>query len=163
MAEAYPDMLTGLMHYRTMIEDLVEVVGHIKAWIGAEVEKRNAITVNHLLQSSVDQVAAKDDKVFEGLKNPETRAAFIVWLRKEVDPKVGALTAENMEKFWLAYNATGLLNFAKEAAQKVAAPPSPTRKRAAGDGSSSRAGAPETPKEKSLLERMTEDRLGPEA
>lgn len=166
-AEAYPDMSTGLMYYRTAMQEMNEKLAQVITWIGAEVKLRNARQVKFSLDSAIDAVAAKSegdkgDKIFAGLKNPEIREAFTNWLRTDVDPKVGSLTPENIERFWLAFNANDLLNFTKEAAAKVETPPV-SRRKAMGDGSPSRPGVPETPKEPSLLDRMSEMRLGPEA
>ena len=172
LLEAYPLAMTGQAYRNAMAEEDHDKLGWVLEWIKAEIGKRNATTVQSLLDSAIDAIAAKaddhpgengatikGDKIFEGLKDPATREKFVDWLRKEVDPKVGALTVANMEKFWFAFNAGDLLNFAKQSAAK-AAESKPARPRAAGDGSPSRPGIKETPQEKSLLDRMTDMRLG---
>ena len=89
-----------------------------------KIDQQNAVTVRRMLDSAIDAVAAKadgenGDRVFAGLKNPEIREAFVLWLRKDIDPKVGALTPDNMAIFWLAYNDRDLLKSAKAAAETV--------------------------------------------
>lgn len=164
-AEAYPDVAHNLMYWRDIIEDVNEKMGQLITWVNSEVQLRNAVQVQRRLDSAVEVIAGKGDgdkgdPLFKDLRKPDVRKAFTEWLRTEVDPKVASLTSENMERFWFAYNAREILDFTKEAAQKAAEPPS--RRRAASDGSSSRPGAPEPPREKTLLDRMSDLRLNPE-
>lgn len=165
-AEAYPDVATNLMWYRDIITDTVQKLGLVLQWIQAEAQKRNAVMVQTLLDRSIDAVANRVDtdgkpvKVFDFLKNPEHRKTFIEWLSKEVDPKVAALTPENMEKFALAFIGNDLLKFTNEMADKVKTPPRP---KARSDGSSSRPGTPETPQPETLIDRLSSLRLGPQS
>lgn len=172
LLEAYPLALTGQAYRNAMAEDDHEKMGWVLEWIKAEIGKRNAIIVQNLFDSTIAAVAAKagdhlgengetvkGDKIFDGLRDSTIREKFVAWLRNEVDPKVAALTAANMEKFWFAFTSGDLLNFAKESAAK-AAEPKPARTRAASDGSPSRPGVKETPQEKGLLDRLTDMRLG---
>lgn len=168
--EAYPQHAATLSWYADMIDELTTTVGHIRNWIGAEVQKRNFEAVNGALNTSIDKVAAKldakgnPDPMVATLKDPEVRKTFETWLRTEIDPKVNTLTPESMFKYWLSFNADALLEFATKAAEKPAAP---ARPRAHSDGSPSRPGKPETPPvltgSAALLERMNSERLGPEA
>lgn len=162
-AEAYPQVGTELMYFRDIIENVVEKLGNVIDWIGAEVQKRNHETVRTMLDSEIDKLAAlgagKDgDKLYASLNEPEVRANFVNYLRKDINPVVGALTHENMKRFWIGFNGEDLLKFTKEAAKKQAQPED--RRRAKSDGTPSRPGIPETPTEKGLLDRMTELRLG---
>ena len=164
-AEAYPDLAHNLIYFRDIIEDMTEKIDHIVAWIGSEVNIRNAVKARKLLDDAIEAVAVKGDgetgnPLYKELRSPEVRKNFGEWICKEVDPKVGAVTVENIEKFWFAFNARGILDFTKETAKKATEP----RRKAAGDGpSGARAGTREAPKDKSLLERMSETRLGTEA
>lgn len=141
-------------------------------WIESEKQFRNALKAVNMQDSAINAVAAKaddstddagkvvkGDKVFEGLKNPETRKAFVEWLKKEIDPKVGALKPENIERFWMAFIGKDLLKFAKEAATKEDPTPS-TRKRAASDGSPNRSGIKETPAQPGVLDGLINQHLG---
>lgn len=162
-AEAYPQVGTELMYFRDVIENVVEKLGNVIDWIGVEVQKRNHETVRSMLDGEIDKLAAlgagKDgDKLYAPLNEPEVRANFVNYLRKDINPVVGALTHENMKRFWIGFNGEDLLKFTKEAAKKQAQPDD--RRRAKSDGTPSRPGIPETPTEKGLLDRMTELRLG---
>lgn len=165
-AEAYPDLAASLVYNQDIIEDLSEKLGHCIAWIQAEVEVRNSVKVNKMLDDAIEGVAVrgdgdKGDIIFKPLRDPQRREEFKTWIIKTVDPKVGALSAENAEKWWFAFNSGEILAFAKESANKAK---SPTRQKAASDGTSTRAGGPTpTPKEPTLLDRMSSTRLGAEA
>lgn len=166
-AEAYPQHAVELMYYRDVIESHEEKIRNLMEWVKSEVGVRNARTAQGMMDKSIDAVAAKVDEkgapdpIFQGLKTPATRAEFVKWLRDDLDPKVGSLTPENMERYWLAFNAKDILDFSKKAAEKsVVTQP---RKRAASDGTGARPGTKESDKPKSLLDRMSEHRLGPEA
>lgn len=175
LPEAYQKAITSMFSILLFQLDAINanavMNGSIKDWIAAEIGKRNAVITMSLLDQAINAVAAKaddhvdakgeavkGDKVFEGLKDSAVRQAFVAWLRKEVDPKVASLTAENMERFWLAFNAPALLDGVKTMIAKTTEKPS--RVRAQGDGSPSRPAIKEAPKELNLLDRMTESRLG---
>ena len=156
--DAYPNTATGLMYFRDIIEGMAaaftkqeETMKHVVNWIGAEVDMRNARQVNEKLNGAIEATAEKPGKFYQGLKKPETRAEFVNWLRKEVDPKVGTITPEYIDKQWLAFNAAEVLEFV-EANKET----EPTRKRAAGDGTGARHGTRETPEPKTLLDRMSD-------
>lgn len=164
--EAYPQHASELMYFRDIVEADHERLEHVVNWIRAEVEMRNKRQIRGAMDVAIDRVAGRLDKdgqpdpLVHRLKDADVRKGFETWLMTELDPKVGSLTDENMLNFWLAFNAPELLKFTKEAADKPRVTPRP---RAAGDGSSSRPGRPETPTEPTLLDRMSDMRLGSEA
>jgi len=165
-AEAYPDVGTNFMYGRDRIESLEEKVGYVIQWIKSESDMRNANNVKGLLDSTIDVIAAKGqgdkaDPLFKPLTDPQIRADFIEWLKTDVDPKVGSITAANMEKFWFAFNAKEIVNFTRESAEKAKEPK--PRPRAGNDGTTTRQGQPETVVAPSLLDRMTNSRLEPDA
>ena len=167
-AEAYPDVGTNLMYFRDMMEEVQEKLGHVIDWIQSEAGMRNATKVKGMLDSVIDTIAArsdgdKGDPLFKSLRDPEVRAGFIKWLRDEVDPKVGALTEANMEKFWFAFNAKEIVSYTKEAAEKASKSSVKPRPRAASDGTPVRQGQPVTEQATTLLDRMTNRALEPEA
>ena len=119
------------------------------------------------MNGAIEEVAKKGDgekgdPLFKDLRDPEIRDNFVQWIRTDLDPKIGSLTEKNIERFWFAFNARGILDFTKDAARKAAEPPPPKR-RAASDGHGARPGLKETPGDKSLLDRMTDLRRGSEA
>jgi len=163
--EAYKEMLTSFIadscakNYR--ICALEDTMAQLKEWVHAEVQIRNARSVEDRLHSAIDAVAAKADdenhgdaRLYKPLKNKETRAGFVKWLKEEIDPKVGALDPENMDRFWKAYivtSATDLLKSDKDDSREA----SPTdRRQARGEGRGSRVGSPEAPEEKTHLSRL---------
>jgi len=165
-AEAYPDVATNLMYYRDRMESAEEKMLYVIEWIKAESSMRDANRVRGLLESTIDILAAKGqgdkpDPLFKALIDPPTRDAFTEWLKTDVDPKVGSLTAANMEKFWFAFNAKEIVNFTRESVDRAKEPK--PRPRAGNDGSTTRQGQPETVTAPSLLDRMTNARLDPEA
>ena len=165
-AEAYPQLSAQLMYWRDIVENVMERVDAAVAWIQAEAKERDVARVMGVVNDAIEAVAKKGDgekgdPLFKDLRDSEVRGNFVEWLRTEMDPKIGSLTPDNMERFWFAFNARGILDLTKEAAKKTAEPPS--KRRAGSDGPSTRSGVRESPKEKSLLERMSETRLGAEA
>ena len=164
--EAYPLEASLIAYQWDQIIHLSKNLGAVTAWVLGEVKDRTIAKMDGTLNAAIEQVAAKGDgekgdALFKDLRDPTIRAAFVEWVKKEVDPKVSALTAENMEKFWFAFNAKNILDVTRQTAKK-STEPSPKR-RAAGDGSPSRPGLRESPQEKGLLDRMTDHRLGAEA
>lgn len=171
MAEAYPLALTGAMYNEARLTDTEQAIielrkenAAMKAWILAEIQKRKTNEFVSEFDKAIDTVAAKADdeenpeKVFLGLKDQAKRASFVEWLRKEVDPKSDAISPALIERFWMAFIGPDLLKFAKEAAVKSNA--RTDKRRAAGDGAGARPGPVESPKPESLLDRMTDYRLG---
>ncbi len=164
--EAYPLEASLIAYQWDQIIDLSKKLGAVTTWVLGEVKDRGIAKMDNTLNAAIEEVAAKadgekGDPLFKDLRNPEIRGAFVEWVKKEVDPKVSSLTAENMEKFWFAFNAKNILDVTRQAAKK-SIEPSP-KKRAAGDGSPSRPGLRESPQEKGLLDRMTDHRLGAQA
>ena len=156
-AEAYPDTAAQLIYHRDIIYALDTALGQCVEWIKCEVQIRNAGKVDSMLNTAIDRVAAKADNkqskdayLFKPLKDDNQRAGFITWLKTDVDPKVGALTVENVERFWKAYIADKLLELPNPSTDRRPVQNNPQK--AAGDGTGSRTGTPESPKE------LTKDR-----
>lgn len=166
MAEAYPAALTGSMMNVHRLNTVEEKMAWVMEWIQAFAAQRDTAATHALVNSAIDKVAAmadgdKGDKFYAGLKDVEKRNAFVTWLRKDIDPKVGTITPESIQNYWVTFNAKDLLAFTKEAAKENAKPdPNPTRKRAAGDGPGARPGKVETPGAPSMLDRLTDYKLG---
>ena len=158
-AEAYPDVSAGMMYFRTMIEALDEVVGHLRNWVGSEIQIRNARSNESILDRAISEVAAKasDTKdrtaaLYKPLNDAQTREDFKEWLKEEVDPKMESINAKNIDRFWKAFNAAALLEMANTE-KKETAPQN--RKLARGDGASVRSGMPpEAPQKPSMLQNM---------
>ena len=153
-AEAYPDMATGMMFRVEQLETLIAKVTQILNWIAQVDQARNQSQVMGRFTAAINEVAANKDKLYDGLRDSDMRAEFEKWLREEVDPKVGQLTPEYIERQWVAYNAKAIIEFTKRGRE---APKNP--KRASGDGAGSRNGTPETPTEPGMLDRMIEQFL----
>ena len=178
LPEAYANAVRSLFAIQLFHLDLIQELNKISnaqtQWIRAEVDRRNAdakqaeaTKVRSTLDDWLDEFAKKADgkdgnKLYAGLKDEEIRGKFVEWLTNEVDPKQTALTKENVERFWMAYNVPELKTFAKEVAEKAVAPT--PRVKAAGDGQgTSQTGGKETVRETTLLDRLTDTRLGAEA
>lgn len=166
LAEVYPQALTGAMYNTARINTMEETLLWLVDWVKVEVAKRDNAATHAHVNAAIDKVAAMadgddGDKFYAGLKDPVKRDAFVAWLRKDIDPKVGSITPESIQNHWVTFNAKDLLQLTKEAAAKAARPdPSPTRKRAGADGPGARPGKIETPAAPSMLDRMTDYRLG---
>lgn len=166
LAEAYPQAMTGAMYNTARLNTIEESMVWIVDWIKAEAAKRDHAATYAHINAAMDKVAAmadgdKGDRFYAGLKDPVKREAFITWLRKDIDPKVGSITPESVQNHWVTFNAKDLLQFTKEAAKEAAKPdPNPTRKRAGGDGPGARPGKLETPAAPSMLDRFTDYKLG---
>ena len=170
LAEAYPQAIhtffTRIFHQQDLIEELRTKLAAVIGWIEAEAGQRETAKVETLFDGVIEALAKKGDgddgdPLFKDLRNPGTLKNFKEWIVTSLDPKIGSLTVENMEKFWFAFNAQGILDLTKQSAKKAAEVPPPKR-RAANDGSSVRLGLRESEKEKPLLERLT-DLVRPEA
>ena len=163
--EAYKEMLLSTIadscakNYR--ICSLEDTVAQLKEWVHCEVKIRDVRSNEYRLQSAIDAVAAKADdenhgdvRLYKPLKSKETRAEFVKWLKEEIDPKVGAIDPEIMDRFWKAYivtSATDLLKSDKDDSREA----SPTdRRQARGEGRSARVGSSEGPEEKTHLSRL---------
>jgi hypothetical protein len=161
-AEAYPIMAAQLAWHSDMIFEARQIAYALREWVGSQVQLRNAVAVKSNLDHSIDIVAAKHDpknpatRIFETLKEKEVRDGFVMWLRKEVNPEIDKITPENIERLYMAYNADALLELTKGAEPEET---TSRKRRAAGDGTGSRVVSPSAPKEKSLLDRLTESRL----
>jgi hypothetical protein len=148
-AEAYPDIAAQLIYHRDIIYALDQVAAYCREWIRCEVELRNAQEVESRLNGAVDAVAAKGDgdgkdaRIFKPLRDKDQREEFIQWVRTDLDPKVGALTPVNMERYWKTYVADKLLEVVATEEHKEPARKDP--KKAGGDGVGGRSGVPETP------------------
>lgn len=164
--EAYPLEAALIAYQWDQNIDLAKKVAALSNWVLGEIRDRTISKVDETLENAIEEVAVKGDgekgdPLYRDLRDIETRVAFKAWVKKEVDPKLETITAENMEKFWFAFNAKKILEVTKQATQKAVEPVS--KRKAAGDGSPSRPGLRESPKEKGLLDRMTDHRLGAEA
>ncbi len=161
-AEAYPIMAAQLAWHSDMIFEARQIAHALRDWVGSQVQIRNAVAVKSNLDASIDAVAAKHDpknpatKIFEALAHKEIRDGFVQWLRKEVNPEIDKINPENIERLYMAYNADALLELTKGAEQEET---TSRKRRAASDGTGSRVVSPSAPKEKSLLDRLTESRL----
>lgn len=160
--EAYREMVTSFIADSAWKNDriaaLEDKVHAQTEWIAAEIKLRNARSVESKLHSAIDEIAAKandknneDAKLYAPLLNQEMRANFVEWLQKDIDPKVGSLDAKNMDRFWKAFIVTSASDLLK--VQKVETSPI-VRQQASGDGRGARTGIPESPKEKSHLQKM---------
>ena len=170
MVEAYPagirTFFTRIWYQQDRIEELEGKLAAAVKWIQEEEQDRTVAQVVGLLDGAIEALAKRSDgengdQLFKDLRNPEKVVEFKEWIRTQLDPKIGSLNEENVEKFWFAFNARGILDFTKGAVKK-AAEQTPSRRRAASDGTATRQGVNDTPKEKTLRERMTDLRLGPE-
>lgn len=153
---AYPGVAAAMAHLRATIDDAIVKLNHAIDWIDAEREMRNARKAESILDDAIDKVAAKKGEPYQGLRDENMRAEFKKWIKKDVDPKVGSINEEMIDKLWFAFNADVILEYAKKP------DPAPPRPRASADGRIARNGTPEPPEqEKGLLERLSETRLGP--
>jgi hypothetical protein len=161
LPEAYEKAVTSLfailLYHIDVIQTVASRTDAAVEWIAAEREIRSAVKTKSILDQAIDKVAARKDKVYEGLKDPDTRAEFVEWLKKDVDPKVGSINEKTIGDLWIAFNAEAVLEFAKAGQEE----PKPRRNAlASGDGSTARpGGVEEAPKEKSVMDRMIEMRL----
>lgn len=158
-AEAYPDVGVGLMFFRSTIEEMDRKLGLVVDWIKAEIDKREAVSVESLIDKSIDAVLALNEPTSEKLKKSEIRAEFVAWLKNDVDPKIDKITPENMGKFWFAYNSDELRAAMTQQIKKAEKPPV-TNAKAKGDGSASRTGSPEIPEAPGLMDRLFASKLG---
>lgn len=157
LVEAYPNLMASLSYFRDIVEMLEVQVQKQAAWIQNRDGLLQAQQVEGMLLSAVDAVAANEGKIFELLKNQEVRSRFIHWIKTQVDPKVGDLVPEKMKNYWLAFNGEYLLEMLKEK-ERQPQNPKPNIK---SDGGSSQIGAPDpVPEKKSMLDRLSESRLG---
>jgi len=160
LPDAYPLLMTSLMYFRDIIETSAADVQQIKTWIASEIRIRNSRDVTTRLNAAIDAVAGEDGKIFEMLRKPDVKLKFIDWLYKEVDPKVAELTQDRIHTYYLAFNGEALLELAKHTDRKE---PPVRRPTVRGDGSSAAPGGPDPIEQpKSMMQRMTESRLGPE-
>ena len=169
LPEAYPQgiktLFTRIFYQQDVIDDLRVNLQAAIDWINAEVGMRTITKSKQLIEDAVEAVAkkgdgAKGDPMFKDLRDPEIKAEFLEWMRTTVDPKMSSVNPTMVEQLWFGFNAREFLDFTREAAAK---PPVTPKRRAANDGSPARIGATEDAQEKSMLERMTDMRLGADA
>jgi len=169
MAEGFPLTVSALfaviLHQSDRLTVTENALTQCKEWIRAQVDQRNALAFasqnQTQLQSCIDKVAEKGGKLFEALRDKDVQQEFETWLKNDIDPKMGAVTPENIERLWIAHNADKLIEFANLDNKQVT---QPTRRTAKSDGPpSTRPGSPEPiPENKSLLDRMTDRMLQPQ-
>lgn len=170
LIEAYPLLMANLMWRADQIDtlttkfnDLIVCVSrmfnYLKAQEDAVQSQKEQVAVRSTIDQAVDAVAKKEGKLYKALSNETVRKDFIAWVIGDVNPDLAKVNAEFMDDMWMAFNAEALREFAK--AEEEEEDPPPRRRRASSDGNSSRDGQPPAaPVKKSMLEKLTESKLG---
>lgn len=127
-----------------------------KQWIGKQIEYRRALEVQAVLNTTVDAVAKRKGRVFQLLRDPDTRNGFINFLRKDADVPTDKIGDED----FIAGQAVAFLS--KSMADYIDAEADeeqtrqPDRRRTQSDGTSARIGPVEDEAPKSHLDQMSD-------
>jgi len=157
-AEAYPNLVANLAYGQGRIQQLEEQVAHLINWCKGEKFRREQGAVENTLDKGIETVASLPQPIYESLKKPEVREAFKKYIVDEVNPTVDKLTVDSMKRYWLAFNAENVEKFFVKEAEK---PKRKDNRQAAGEmRGGARSGNPAPDEPKSLLDQMTDFKLG---
>jgi hypothetical protein len=160
LPDVYPLLMSSLMYFRDVLEADNARLQAVVQWIEGEMGVRKQREVEYRINRAVDEVAAMDGKIFEMLRKPDIRKKFIDWLYSDVDLQVKDIQTEKIQTYYLAFNGELLKEMLKNVEQPKETAP---RRNIRGDGSTAAPGGVDAPvAPKTMLQRMTEARLGPE-
>ena len=159
LPDAYPratQTIVGQLRFLAdMVFSLADKVNALVAVDAANKEKLHNQIVQNAFTEQINDLITKDAKLYGGLKDPQSRAAFVKFLNDEVHATVGQAIGENAQAFlakqWIAFNADTMINAAKNGVEKKKA--QADKRFVAGEGTGSRHGIPSSG-ELTHLDRM---------